>query len=125
MALETGHEIAEMVPSADNTPEHRALRRHIARVEHLQPAAAEQPHEVLRLIQAGEANTEGLMQGAQLCYDLFGQHLFTHLTDIIDSQAPAPSEVHRAIAELAHASPSLSADRDRSPGGMLSFTRSG
>ena len=43
------------------------------------------------------------MRGAQLCYDLFGQHLFTHITGIIYSRAPQPGPIHRAIAELAHA----------------------
>ncbi|HKX54421.1 MAG TPA: hypothetical protein VJM47_11540 [Nitrosospira sp.] len=43
------------------------------------------------------------MHGAQVCYDLCGQHLFRLLTKIIYTRAKEPSEVHRAIAELAHA----------------------
>ena len=48
-------------------------------------------------------HVETLMHGAQVCYDLCGQHLFRLLTKIIYTRAKEPSEVHRAIAELAHA----------------------
>ncbi len=103
VALEKGHEITQMVPAPDSTPEHETYERQVIRVERFKPEAEEEARRVLALIEARQADTEALMRGAQLCYDLFGQHLFTHITQILYSRAPQPSPIHRAIAELAHA----------------------
>jgi hypothetical protein len=43
------------------------------------------------------------MQGAQVCYELCSQHLFRLLTRILYASAKEPSDIQRAIAELAHA----------------------
>ncbi|MEK7407792.1 MAG: SIR2 family protein [Acidobacteriota bacterium] len=61
--------------------------------------------EVLAEVKAKGFSTdvERLMQGAQVCYDLCGQHLFNLLTRLLYTRAKEPSETHRAIAELAHA----------------------
>jgi hypothetical protein len=48
-------------------------------------------------------DVEMLMQGAQVCYDLCGQDFFRLLTKLLYTRAKEPSEIHRAIAELAHA----------------------
>lgn len=57
-------------------------------------------HEILALIESGDADTEALMRGAQLCYDLFGQRLFTHFHSALYEGNRRPSEIHRAIAKL-------------------------
>jgi hypothetical protein len=103
VALEKGHEITQMVPTPDSTPEHATYERQVIRVERFKPEAGEEARRVLALIEAWQADTEALMRGAQLCYDLFGQHLFTHITQILYSRALQTSPIHRAIAELAHA----------------------
>jgi hypothetical protein len=54
-------------------------------------------------VKGSAADVETLMLGAQICYDLCGQHLFRLLTAILYRGAKEPSEAHRAIAELAHA----------------------
>ena len=41
------------------------------------------------------------MEGAQVCYDLCGQHLYRLLTRILYARAKEPG-IPRAIAELAH-----------------------
>lgn len=48
-----------------------------------------------------KTDVETLMGGAQICYDLCGQHLFRLLTSCLYKHAKAPSETHQAIAELA------------------------
>jgi hypothetical protein len=103
VALEKGHEITQMVPTPDSTPGHETYERQVIRVERFKPEAEEEARRVLALIEMQQADTEALMRGAQLCYDLFSQHLFTHITQILYSRAPQPSPIHRAIAELAHA----------------------
>lgn len=103
VALEKGHEITQMVPTPDSTPGHETYKRQVIRVERFKPEAEEEARRVLALIEMQQADTEALMRGAQLCYDLFSQHLFTHITQILYSRAPQPSPIHRAIAELAHA----------------------
>jgi hypothetical protein len=41
------------------------------------------------------------MEGAQLCYDFLGHHLFTDLTQILYEDGRKPSAIHQAIADLA------------------------
>ena len=125
-ALERGHEISHMVPAKDNPPvqpftptpkgeiilDMRAMgttwsvERGVVRVKRFTRKAEQQARAILaRLnlasLQKRQANTEILMRGAQLCSNLYGQHMFTHLTGILDRRAPQPSETHRAIASLA------------------------
>lgn len=127
-ALTRGHEICRVVPSQNNppvppfelTPEGKVLfdmreigttwrvEREVVRVERLTPEAEEQARVILDTLDRAIlekrpiTNTELLMRGAQLCYDLYGQDMFTCLTDILYSRATKPSETHRAIASLAH-----------------------
>jgi SIR2-like domain len=126
-ALEHGHEISRMVPSKDNPPvqpfkstpegqimlDMRAMgttwrvEREVVRVERFTPEAKVKARAILGAIDKAMlekrpyTDTECLMQGAQLCSDLYGQELFTHLTGILYRRAPNPSETHRAIASLA------------------------
>jgi hypothetical protein len=111
-ALERGHELFELVPSPESTADSRVLVRQVVRTEHFAPAAGEAARDVLARIEAGATDTELLMRGAQLCYDLWGQHLFTHLSEILYGAAPLPGEIHHAIADLAGAQPVP----DRGPG---------
>ena len=102
IALEKGHERTRMVPTPESTVEHRELKRQVIGVDHFAPEADREARAALAAIDAGAADTEVLMRGAQLCYDLFGQHLFTHLTGILYENERQPSDIHRAIATLAH-----------------------
>jgi hypothetical protein len=122
IALDKGHEITEMVPASDSASEppvrflpdgsvHLSetsgtfrLERRVVRVERFKPDDEAEARNILTLIkeQGASTDTETLMRGAQLCYDLFAQELFTHITQIIYSRAPQPGPTHRAIAELAH-----------------------
>ncbi|MFW9993769.1 MAG: SIR2 family protein [Candidatus Odinarchaeota archaeon] len=102
IALEKGHEVTTMVPTEDSTPEKKEVRRKVIRVERFDKKQEKEAKNIQKLINKNKATTEDLMRGAQLCYDLFGQHLFTHLTQIIYSRATEPGPIHRAIAELAH-----------------------
>jgi len=101
LVTERGREIWEMQPSAESTPEHMQLHRVVTGAEHLAPAAATRAREVLLQIAAGTADTEALMDGAQICYNLLGQHLFTDLTQILYEKQREPGSIHRVIAELA------------------------
>jgi hypothetical protein len=101
IALERGHEITEMRPDPESTPDSRSWSRTVVRTERLAPDAETRGRAILASIESGTADTEALMEGAQLCYDLTGQHLFTDITGILYSSAPEPGPVHRAIAELA------------------------
>jgi hypothetical protein len=74
-------------------------RSSAARFERSQEREA---HEILMLIESGKADTEVLMRGAQLCYDLFGQSLFAHFHSTLYGGNRQPSQIHRAIAKLAY-----------------------
>lgn len=108
VALNRGHEVTEMALISESPPgspvRKETYERRLVRVERFQPEDEAEARSILRQIneQGTGTDTEELMRGAQLCYDLFGQHLFTHLTQIIYSHAREPGPVHRAIAELAH-----------------------
>jgi hypothetical protein len=54
-------------------------------------------------VKGASTDVETLMHGAEVCYQLCGQELFRFVTQILYRRAKQPSEVHRAIAELAHA----------------------
>jgi len=120
--LDKGLGFYESVPAADN-PTQPPIKflpdgtvrtggtgtwRFEQRVSEVKRYAAEQEQiarKVLAEVKAKGSRTdvETLMQGAQVCYDLCGQHLFRLLTRILYTRAKEPSETHRAIAELAHA----------------------
>ena len=68
----------------------------------LDDAAIQKAKSILEAIEAGSADTEALMEGAQLCYDLKGQHLFTQITQILYAKNRQPGSIHRTIAKLAH-----------------------
>lgn len=57
--------------------------------------------EALARIVSGKADTETLMEGAQICYDFLGQHLFTDLTQILYENQRKPGAIHQSIAEMA------------------------
>jgi hypothetical protein len=101
VSLERGREITEMEPDPESTPDSRSWSRKVVRTERFAATDEARAREILASIESGTADTEALMQGAQLCYDLLGQHLFTDLTGILYTSAPRPGEIHRAIAELA------------------------
>jgi hypothetical protein len=109
IALEKGHEITRMVPSAESTPEHRVVVSEVVERRHFDPEAEKHARRVLESIENKEADTEELMEGAQLCYDLFGQHLFTHFNGILYENGREPGPIHRAIADMG--SPQLVPDR--------------
>ena len=82
VALTTGHEIAEMRLNPGSTDTHRTFTRHVSNVRRFIPeqeAGARSIHEAIR---SKSEDSETLMRGAQLCLDLFGQHMFARLTDI-------------------------------------------
>ncbi len=120
--LEKGMELHESVPAADNPPQPpieflpdgtvrtggTGTWRFEQCVSEVKRYTAEQEkiaREVLAKVNAQGSSThvETLMHGAQVCYDLCGQHLFRLLTGLLYKRAKEPSEAHRAIAELAHA----------------------
>jgi hypothetical protein len=109
LVTERGREIWEMRPTPESTPEHMQATRVVTGVEHLGPAVEARARELLAQIGSGEADTEVLMEGAQICYDFLGQHLFTDLTQILYENQRAPGAIHRAIADLA--APILVPDR--------------
>lgn len=102
LALERGREITHMVPDPGNTPDVQSFHREVLEVQHFEAVAAQRATSILSTIEAGRADTEILMEGAQLCYDLMGQHLFTDITDILYANDRQPSPIHRTIARLAH-----------------------
>jgi hypothetical protein len=120
--LDKGLEFYENVPADDNPAEPpieflpdgtvrtggSGTWRFEQRVSEVKRYTAEQEQiarKVLAEVKASGPSTdvEKLMEGAQVCYDLCGQHLYRLLTRILYARAKEPGEVHRAIAELAHA----------------------
>lgn len=102
LALERGHEITRMVPEPGNTPGRKSFKPKVVEIRHFDAASAKKAKAALSAIEDGEADTEILMEGAQVCYDLTGQHLFTDITQILYADDRKPGPVHRAIAKLAH-----------------------
>lgn len=101
--IERGREQTEMRPRPGGTRENAEFERVVTAVEHLAAGEDLRARAVLASIEAGQADTEALMEGAQICYDFLGQHLFTDLTDILYENDRRPGLIHRAIAELAPA----------------------
>ena len=65
------------------------------------PAQAQRASEIVRAIAAGQADTEMLLEGAELCVGVRGQHLFADITSLLYIDSRQPGQVHRAIAALA------------------------
>jgi hypothetical protein len=101
LARERGKECSELRATATSTPDQQTYRRVVTHVERLGRAADARAQELLTQIAIGTADSAALMDGAQLCYDFFGQHLFTDVTQILYERNRQPGAVHRAIAELA------------------------
>lgn len=102
VALERGHELAEMRPDPGNTQDSASFTRHVIEVKRFDAAQEARARAILAAIEAGGADTEALMQGAQLCIDLLGQHVFADVTAALyDQGRRQPGSIHRAIAALA------------------------
>ncbi len=118
--LDRGLELTESVPAADNPPEPpiafqpdgtvrlggSGTWRFEQRVKEVKRYSADQSSVARNLLEevrkrGAATDVETLMQGAQTCYDLCGQHLFRLLSGILYDRAKTPSGTHRAIAELA------------------------
>jgi hypothetical protein len=106
---EQGREIGELRLTAESTPDSREYRRVVTGNERLPADAESRARAVLALIDAGTADVEALMEGAQICHDFLGQALFTDLTGILYEGPRRPGAIHQAIAELA--APIAVADR--------------
>lgn len=103
LAIESGQERTVDMALPLYGPHGSNFRRRTAvGFDRFEPSKECKAREILALIEAGEADTEALMQGAQLCYDLFGQDLFTQFHSILYQDNRQPSETHRAIATLAY-----------------------
>jgi hypothetical protein len=103
LALDRGHEIAEMRPDPGNTPERKSFTRHVVDVKRFDAAQKKEARDMLAAIDAGKADTEVLMRGAQHSLDLMGQHLFADVTDALynEKRDRRPGPIHHAIAALA------------------------
>jgi len=106
---EHGREIWEMRLTPESTPDNREYRRVVTGSERLPAGAESRARALLALIDAGTANVEVLMEGAQICHEFLGQALFTELSGILYEGQRRPGAIHRAIAELA--APILVTDR--------------
>jgi hypothetical protein len=119
-SLDKGLEYYESVPAADNPVDSSfeilpdgtihtggsgtwRFEQRISEVKRYTPQQEQIARNVLAEVKARgfATDVETLMKGAQVCYDLYGQHLFRLLTTILYTRAKEPSESHRAIAELA------------------------
>ncbi len=101
--------IGELRLTAESTPDNREYRRVVTGNERLPADAESRARAVLALIDAGTADVEALLEGAQICHDFLGQALFTDLTGILYEGQRRPGPIHQAIAELA--APIAVADR--------------
>jgi hypothetical protein len=101
IALEQGHEITERVRVPTDEPDTITSEARVSSVERFDAVQEKEARAVVAAIDAKSADTETLMRGAELCLALFGQHMFTHVTQILYEGDRKPSAVHHAIAELA------------------------
>jgi hypothetical protein len=111
-AVESGREIADMVPDHPTWPEGGELsrpgdsisfRRKVTRVERLDSGAELRARQIISAIERDPeaTDTETLKTGAQLCADLWGRELFQQVTPMLYGPCPKPGPIHRAIADLA------------------------
>ncbi len=96
--LERGHEIRGVVERREAPLS--AARFGVIRVEHFSAAHRDQAESILQRI-SSDPSTDDLLEGAELCLKLFGQHMFTHMHPLLyDVDRRQPGRIHRAIAEL-------------------------
>jgi hypothetical protein len=100
---EKEHEIAVILPESEDV---KGLDRYVLRNELVPPLPPNDNKKVKEIIKhieekGSESDVEKLMEGAQICYDLFKQQLFKHVTDILYSEADKPGSIHQAIAKVA------------------------
>jgi hypothetical protein len=100
-ALEHGHEVREPQEQATGDPDRRVVRYVTVRVERFAETQARRAGEIVAAIDAGQADTEALMEGAELCARLRGQHLFADIGEVLYEGGRRPGAVHRAVAALA------------------------
>ncbi|RKK85898.1 hypothetical protein BFJ68_g17207 [Fusarium oxysporum] len=84
------------------TPRTWTVRFEQKKVKEYADAEKQQARDIISKIDSGEADTEVLKNGADLAHSLCKQHLFTLITGILYRDGREPSDVHRAIALLAH-----------------------
>ena len=97
-ALSTGHETLVYERTE------KGAKARVDHVERLGPVEAAEARALLAAIEAGSSDTELLMRGAQMCADLYGEHLFQRVTmALYPGGTRAPSAIHRSIAKLARA----------------------
>ncbi len=58
-------------------------------------------NEQLNHIRDGSTDTDILMEGAQLCHDLFKEHFFSRITPLLYINCDTPGPIHKILAELA------------------------
>lgn len=113
LARTRGREVLEMRPDPESTETHKMFSPHVVGVERFTPEQDAAAQAIQAAIRQGAADTETLTRGAQLCFELFGQHLFAPITEILyDRGRRTPGPIHCAIAELAR----LQHVPDRGPG---------
>ena len=97
IAVERGNEIRVMEETE------RGAKARVDRVERLGATEEHQAKQILARIKDGSADNELLMQGAQICADLFKESLFQKVTArLYPGRKAAPSSIHRSVASLAH-----------------------
>lgn len=102
--LERGHPVTAWRETAHATPALPAARAEVVAVERLAASDEDLARRIVAAIDAGRADVELLTQGAQLCHDLRGQHLFTDITGALYAGDRPPGPIHEALAELAEGS---------------------
>lgn len=101
IALDEGRKVYtyERIKTGDSVE----VKAHLVEVIRLKKDAVVKAKGILSKIEAGSTDTELLMEGAQLCADFFQESLFQQITIILYPGGDRkPSDVHRAIANLAH-----------------------
>ena len=103
LALGKDHEIARILPDPDGK---LGDNRYIKEVVPVPPLEAKERDDLKKVRehienQGAHSDTKCLMHAADICYQLFGQHLLKHISNVVYSRAPRPGAIHRAIAEVA------------------------
>jgi hypothetical protein len=105
IALTKGHEITRFVPAPGNTPDHASFRAAVERVERLDLKREIEALAILDRLRQNppKASFDDLLRGAEICHELFGPHLFTHVTALVYGSAGKvqPASIHQVIARLA------------------------
>jgi hypothetical protein len=103
IALGEEHEVASILPDPNGTLGEDRYVREIVPVPKRAPDQERELKDIRAEIgqEGDDSDTEVLMRGAQICHDLFGQHLLKHICDVVYSKAPEPGPTLDAIAEVA------------------------